>query len=117
VSSEIPSLSELVDQLEAMSERARESVLADLTDSECARLMPLLSDQGGLRPSPKLGSLLSRCGSGAGAQLTPRVAEELLNAARRTSDDIKAKRIAALPAPRFRARIFALIGLPSATAS
>lgn len=76
-----PALVHLVEQLEAMQQADRDLILADLSEEECGKLLPLLSPSGDSALSPALSALLRRCQVEPPSSVTPRIAGKLIETA------------------------------------
>ena len=82
-----PMLADLVRLLSTMPQAERDFVLAGLSESECARLLPLLTPSDGNGLSPALSALVRSCEAGEPDRLAPRTAEALEAAVRRNKSD------------------------------
>lgn len=76
-----PSLGELIEQFAHMSPVDRAEVLASLSEEECARLLPMLSDGSETSLSPALSALVGLCRIDAATGVTRRVSAILAEGA------------------------------------
>lgn len=83
-----PILADLVRQMAVMPQHQRQFILSSLSETECARLLPLLHPEEDYGLSESLSELVRRCATGTARELTRRAADELLAAVRLSRSEI-----------------------------